>query len=219
MVDQLFEYPEMDVKYLLPDDAETATHLHTVMKELYREREYSALDVKGKTVLDIGAFLGETAVFFSRNGAGRVIAVEPMATFEYIGRNMGINNVTNATVTRGYVGTELPGIDLSFINNGGSKIRAGKDAVRHYTLKELIKEFAVEKGSVMKIDAEGGEYQFFAEASDEDLMQFSQIAAEIHWSPQNNKDMPAQRLYACGFDVHMTRHYRETWDLVAKAMQ
>ncbi len=40
------------------------------------EREYLIIDLKGKTVLDIGAGCGETAAFFLHNGAKKVIAIE-----------------------------------------------------------------------------------------------------------------------------------------------
>jgi FkbM family methyltransferase len=217
MPDRLFEYPEVNLKVMLPDNAETATHLHTIIKELYREGEYEALDVKGRVVLDIGAYLGETAIYFERKGAERIIAIEPMATFDYIARNAEINNAgAKILPVRGYVGPELHGVDISFANNGASRIREGEASVRRYTLKELIAEFAIPKGSVLKIDVEGSEYRFFAEAGDDDFRQFSQIAAEIHWDPGHDKDMPANRLIAAGFEVTSRREYSGTWILQAR---
>lgn len=41
------------------------------------EKSYLAVDLTGKTVLDIGAGEGETARFFLNHGASKVVAVEP----------------------------------------------------------------------------------------------------------------------------------------------
>jgi hypothetical protein len=42
------------------------------------EMMYGYLDVKGKTVADIGAYLGETTVLFARMGARHIHAYEPV---------------------------------------------------------------------------------------------------------------------------------------------
>jgi FkbM family methyltransferase len=70
--------------------------LHPFTYEDY-EMLYGYLDVKGKTVADIGAYLGETTVLFARMGARHIHAYEPVyyGLLEY---NLLLNNVTNATV-------------------------------------------------------------------------------------------------------------------------
>jgi hypothetical protein len=61
------------------------------------ETLYGYLDVKGKTVADIGAYLGETTVLFAQMGARYIHAYESLF-FEYVKFNLKLNNVTNATV-------------------------------------------------------------------------------------------------------------------------
>jgi len=39
--------------------------------------DYDWLDVKGKRVLDVGASIGDTAVYFALRGAREVVAFEP----------------------------------------------------------------------------------------------------------------------------------------------
>ena len=39
--------------------------------------DYAFLDVKGKSVLDVGAFVGDSAILFTLMGARRVVAIEP----------------------------------------------------------------------------------------------------------------------------------------------
>nr|MDO8083043.1 hypothetical protein [Candidatus Freyarchaeota archaeon] len=56
------------------------------------ERNYLHFDVKGKTVLDVGAGAGETAMFFYLNGARRVDCVE---IDPKLGRYLKINKQLN----------------------------------------------------------------------------------------------------------------------------
>ena len=49
------------------------------------EKYYLPVDVKGKVVLDVGAGEGETAYFFLRHGAERVVCVEPdKVAYDYL---------------------------------------------------------------------------------------------------------------------------------------
>ncbi|MEM0160084.1 MAG: hypothetical protein QW393_04980 [Candidatus Micrarchaeaceae archaeon] len=50
----------------------TARHVYQYMKEIYQV--YSYIDVKGKTILDVGADFGLSPMHFINQGASRVIA-------------------------------------------------------------------------------------------------------------------------------------------------
>ena len=55
---------------------------------------YEDLDYAGKTILDVGGFQGESAVFFSARGAKKVIIYEPVHSHqEIIKKNVKINNI------------------------------------------------------------------------------------------------------------------------------
>jgi len=58
---------------------------------------YGYLDVKNKTVSDIGGYLGETTVLFARMGARHIHVYEPVF-YRLLEHNLLLNNVTNATV-------------------------------------------------------------------------------------------------------------------------
>ncbi len=58
------------------------------------DKMYSYLNVKGKIVLDAGAFLGETALYFVSRGVRLVYAYEPVPLFyDYLVRNVRLNGV------------------------------------------------------------------------------------------------------------------------------
>lgn len=48
--------------------------------------------IKGQVVLDVGAGCGETAYFFLKNGASKVISIEPdKKAFEILSENSRVN--------------------------------------------------------------------------------------------------------------------------------
>ncbi|MEM3256177.1 MAG: FkbM family methyltransferase, partial [Thermoplasmatales archaeon] len=48
-----------------------------VLRETFITEIYSYLKVKDKIVIDIGAFIGDTAIYFAIKGARKVISLEP----------------------------------------------------------------------------------------------------------------------------------------------
>ena len=52
-------------------------HAHGQILEVFDWGNYEGVDVRGKTVVDVGAFVGDSAIHFALKGARRVIAVEP----------------------------------------------------------------------------------------------------------------------------------------------
>src|SRR5579859_3164508 len=62
--------------------------------ERFVQREYDVLDVQGAVVIDIGAYVGDSAIFFARAGARRVYGYEPFATtYAAAVRNVVLNGL------------------------------------------------------------------------------------------------------------------------------
>jgi SAM-dependent methyltransferase len=58
------------------------------------ERYYLPLDVRGMTVLDVGAGEGETAKFFLDHGAAKVVCIEPATeAFKFLKVNAAHHNI------------------------------------------------------------------------------------------------------------------------------
>jgi len=51
--------------------------MHAEIIETFEDEAYGYVDVKNKSIVDIGAFVGDTAIYFAIKGAKKVIAIEP----------------------------------------------------------------------------------------------------------------------------------------------
>ncbi|VVB99450.1 Uncharacterised protein [uncultured archaeon] len=73
------------------------------------EKFLLGLDFRGKTIYDIGGYIGIYTLFFSRAAGenGKVVAFEPMPeNFGELSFNIGINGIKNATALNLAVGRE-----------------------------------------------------------------------------------------------------------------
>jgi methyltransferase, FkbM family len=60
---------------------------------------YSVVDVRNRDVVDVGAFVGDTAVYFIKRGAHKVLAIEPHPrAFNELIRNIRINGLQGRVV-------------------------------------------------------------------------------------------------------------------------
>lgn len=115
-------------------------------------------DYKGKVVLDIGGFQGESAVFFSKMGAKKIIVYEPvLANHRFIECNVRLNQV-NAEIHNkgvadkdGVVIVNYENADNCFgiLENGRNKMEIN---VRN--IENVIEESGAD---IAKIDCEGAE--------------------------------------------------------------
>jgi tRNA A58 N-methylase Trm61 len=63
------------------------------------QNEYEILDVKDKVVLDIGAYVGDSAIYFIRKGAKKVYAYEAVKDFyEIMLKNIELNNLQDKII-------------------------------------------------------------------------------------------------------------------------
>ena len=58
------------------------------------DRLNGGIDYQGKTILDIGAYIGDTAIYFGYKGASRIICYEPIKEFFYwLEQNVELNGI------------------------------------------------------------------------------------------------------------------------------
>lgn len=158
--------------------------------EVFFNEEYGFLDVKFKIVVDIGANIGDSAVYFAIKGAQRVIALEPFPyTFKFANENIAKSGLSDKIeiLNAGYGNDQVIAIDEEFYSDNISStsdldmkgVNFGrKKVINIYSLKTLTEKYKIEEG-ILKIDCEGCEYNLLDE-EDRILRRFSMIQIEYH---------------------------------------
>jgi FkbM family methyltransferase len=139
-----------------------------------------------RTVVDVGANIADTAIYFALRGAKRVVAFEPFPkTFKIAERNIKANGLEDKVILVdagcGYDGEVRVKEDVE--SNASAELKDFGQGVKipMYSLNTIVSKFNVEKGSVLKVDCEGCEYDLFRNASKEALERFDQIEMEYHY--------------------------------------
>jgi len=152
------------------------------------QRQYDFLPVKDRVVIDIGANIGDSPIYFALKGAKRVIGIEPdPQVYDFANKNIELNGFSDR-------------IELirSSVSNKGTNI---KDLNKRslITLKGIIEKYKMIP-SILKMDCEGCEYDVILSASCSTLVNFTHIQIEYHHGYENLK----KKLEACGFRVKVT---------------
>ncbi|MFP3240314.1 MAG: FkbM family methyltransferase [Caldivirga sp.] len=162
-------------------------HVHVSTIGIFYYEEYKPLNINGRIVIDVGAFVGDSAVYFALRGAGRVIAVEPhpSAFAEMLG-NIKLNNMENVIIPINAGLASKPGkICIENVSVGGTGKTYHKpgdcpNAVPAVTLGELIDRFSVNPSdAVLKMDCEGCEFDIILNDYDH-VRLFRELILEYH---------------------------------------
>ena len=147
--------------------------------------DYDFLDVKDKVVVDIGASIGDTPIYFALRGAMKVIAFEPFPKiFELAKKNVKENGLQDkiVLVNAGCAYDGIVRLREDIETNAGTQLidqGTGVD-IPVYSLNTIVRMFNI-KDAVLKVDCEGCEYELFKTATDETLSKFEQIVIEYHY--------------------------------------
>jgi len=174
--------------------------------EVFVMEIYSRLNVAGKDVLDIGAFLGDTAIYFALKGARKIYAYEPYPKHYELAKhyirlaglekkitlfNMGVNCHEREVI--------LPKDDII---SGARVLKPDLSGVKVkiITLKDIAEGLGTNRG-VLKVDCEGCEYGTILCSDNETLGRFDEIMIEYHHGYKNL----VEKLRNAGFRVRYTR--------------
>lgn len=124
---------------------------------------YHTVDYKGKVVLDIGGYVGDTAAFFKGWGAKKIIVYEPQkANIDYIKKNVELNKI-NAEIYPFSVwkrsGKLTFWVDQKSIGTSTFGLHPGKTKVVLKTIswKKVVKDAARKGVEIAKVNCEGAE--------------------------------------------------------------
>jgi FkbM family methyltransferase len=170
-------------------------HVYLQIYEVFEEENYKFLNVKDKNVLDIGAFVGDSAIYFILKGAKKVYAIEPHPdAYNEMIENIKLNNMedkiipinTGINYEKDYIIVSTTTFNtqgaLLKPEGNGIKISAGK-------LSDIIEKYNID-AQVLKMDCEGCEYNIILKDYDT-IKEFDEIGFEYH---AYNTKIPVSRL-------------------------
>jgi len=186
------------------DDIKQAINTVVLIKENFVDEQYKNLDVKGKDVVDIGANIGDTAIYFALKGAKHVYAFEPYPySYNIAKKNIKLNYLEDriTLLNEGCGRSGFVTIKEDYENTGGTDLKNFKEGkkIRIESLDEIVKRFNL-KHAALKVDCEGCEYDLILNASDKALKAFDQIIIEYHYGYKNLQ----KQLKICRFKVKNT---------------
>jgi len=187
--------------------AESLLKSSGMLVEQFVHEQYKWLRVKGKQVLDVGANVGDSAIYFALNGASHIYAFEPYPyTYRIAKRNIELNGlekqVTILNMGCGRDATILVNPELRSEPSSNLMTCATGENVRIVSLRSIIEDYGL-SNAVGKIDGEGCEYDLILGASDRELRAFSQMMIEYHQGFPSLVD----RLRKAGFHVTHSRPF------------
>jgi FkbM family methyltransferase len=141
-------------------------------------------DCRGKVVLDIGGFEGDSAVFLWGMGAKKIIIYEPvLAHIKFIKENVLLNKV-NAEIHEEGIGNEDCEITIAYnqVDNCFGLERKGLPNKMKVKIRDVTKVIAESGAEVAKIDCEGAEISL-VNVSKDILRRLEYVMIEVH-TPQ-----------------------------------
>ncbi|MDR0493373.1 MAG: FkbM family methyltransferase [Nitrososphaerota archaeon] len=146
-------------------------------------------DYRGKVVLDIGGFEGDSAAFFWSRGAKKIVIYEPMLEHHrFIDENISLNKI-NAEVHAEGIGSKDGEITVVYDhadNCFGLETRGSQNKMI-IKIKDVTKVIAESGADVAKIDCEGAEISLIDVPKDT-LRKLEYVMVETH-TPQIRRQL------------------------------
>jgi len=167
--------------------------LYYNMLDVFSYGHYGFLFLDGLDVVDVGGFVGDSAIYFISRGAHRVVALEPHpgafgGMVENImlnnleGRiipvNAGLSNLGGCVEVAGSSISEMQGLHHERVLS--SESLSYRDCVKALTLDDIIRDYSVDPGNtILKLDCEGCEYEVILGDYDH-VRLFREVVVEYH---------------------------------------
>jgi FkbM family methyltransferase len=173
----------------------------SVLAEVFVRREYESLDVKDRVVVDIGANIGDTALYFAAKGAAHVYAYEPFEEiYRAAVRNVDLAGLDNVTLVHAGVGATTTSVRA---NDGGWTITPSADEGGEIIIIRSLADVLNNAVSAYpgrrlacKVDCEGYEHELFKKGV-ADFSLVEQWMIEVH----DQLGTVPEILAEAGFDV------------------
>ena len=182
--------------------------------ECFFKRAYEPdQDLTGKTVVDAGAFIADSSIFFASKGA-HVYAFEPdRESFDMAVRNIRANGMDSLIsifpLALGqstsnlalFLDSQHPDSNTLFPLTSG-RLYDGREVVKTISLVTFMVENKIERINLLKLDCEGCEFDVICEANAQALRRTDEIILEYHRAPAPLIDL----LTSMNFKVKIKRY-------------
>jgi len=200
---RFFEFVFMGKSYRLYFRNEQRRDTKFLIKTYFLDSPYGELDVKGKTVLDVGANIGDSAIYFAARGAQRVISLEPYpTTFEVAKLNIEENGFQEQVLllNEGAGRSGVMKLDPELLSTRTSLAKNTSEGVpiRFSSLGELVERFSL-RNAILKVNCEGCEHELLLGSDEQTISCFEQVAIEYHGNPK----AIAKKVKRAGFHVRV----------------
>jgi FkbM family methyltransferase len=176
---------------------------------IFLDNVYGNLPVVGRTVIDIGANIADSSIYFAIRGAKKVIGLEPFPkNYEMAKTNITSNNLSDKITlllaacgaNQGFV--NISPFDKSWLCSSVKNSSQGFK-VPMLTLEDILKQYDLQNRelNILKMDCEGCEYESILSASRDVIRSFSYIQIEYHYGCNDLK----HKLEENGFIVSITK--------------
>ena len=161
--------------------------------DIFLREDYFDVDVKDRDVVDVGAYVGDSSIYFIQRGAFRVITVEPhpftygmlhyhvtenKLLFPLIGYIKPVNAGLASKPGRVCVDAPSDKVAVTYFKLGDCR-----ETVPAITLGELINMFHIDpSNAVLKMDCEGCEFDVILNDY-EHVRLFREVVLEYHGNP------------------------------------
>ncbi len=207
---------ESNIKLRVGSDYLTCRYGNTsdffVLMETYVEKLYDG-DYYEKSVIDVGGYIGETALFFAQRGAKQVFCVEPAPdNFRLLEQNISQSSFKDKIVIIQAAILDKDGITDFYTDNQhfpSYHVSSYHDFMKNYmndtticnvhamSFQKLLEYTELEEVDVVKLDCEGSEYDILLGTPDSVLRRVKQYIVEYH----NGPDILVKRLEELGYKV------------------
>jgi len=170
--------------------------------EIFFLNSYKFLPVIDSQIIDIGANIADSSIYFALQGAEKVIAVELVPqNFEFAKENIELNNLSDKiSLILGGCSNKRGHVIFDPTKTGmGHSVKSSDTQgieVPLLTLEDII-DYSDSESLLLKLDCEGCEYDTILSTSDKTLRNFSHIFIEYHFGYLDLRD----KLKNAGFDI------------------
>ena len=146
--------------------------------EYFSDDEWDMLNIENKYIIDIGANVGDTALYFAKNGA-KVIAFEPVTHLYELGLEnieLNLDLKENIQLYNKGVGGKRGKLNIKNISTEAYINQEDSYQIDVITVNDVLEEYNF-PADVLKMDCEGCEYEIILNS---DLSMFNEIIFEHH---------------------------------------